>query len=228
MRRTCRFVSVIGVFFAVAGVAGAAGPSADYRFEGNFRSSTGVARNLDPVGPLRACPPCAEFDKEKFHGERQGVWKWPEEDGLRLTKADKVLGHGGRTYTFSFLVNLDTVDGYRKLVDFDDREADEGWYVDDESLHPYSLKDFEKKRIQAGRWHQIVLTRDGEGFVRGYVDGALLGRAKDRDKDLALGPQDTLHFLMDDGGSEQSGGMIARLRIWENALDNRQVRRLGD
>lgn len=229
MRRIFGLVSVVGSFLALAGTATAAAPSADYRFEGSFASAVNGAGALRPEGPSRLCPPCEEFDKVKVKGERQGVWRWPEGDGLRLRNADKVLGHGGKTYTISFLVNLEKVDGYRKLVDFDDREKDEGWYVYDESLYPYDLDDFDysEPRLEVGKWHQIVLTRDGRGFVRGYVDGKILGKDRDPDKHIALGPQNKLHFLIDDGGSEYSGGMIARLRIWENAMDNAQVKDLG-
>lgn len=77
---------------------------------------------------------------------------------------------------------------------------------------------------------QIALTRDGQGVVHGYVDGTQIDKAKDKDKDIALSRKDTLHFLIDDDGpnTETSGGMIARLRIWENALDKRDIKHLGD
>jgi hypothetical protein len=232
--RRFKFVFVTGFVVALgmagtAAAAAAAAPSADYRFENNFNSSGGDAKSLVPEGPIRMCPPCAGFEKVKVNGKKQGVWGWPEGDGLRLNKANKVLGRGGDTYTFSMLVNLDTVDGYNKLVDFDNREEDEGWYVYEESLYPYDLSDFDysKTPIQAGEWHQIVLTR-GHGFARGYVDGKLLGKDRDPNTEVALGTQNILHFLIDDGGSEQSGGMIARLRIWEEALDKGDVKDLGD
>ena len=230
MRRTTLLISAMASFALLAGTAAAAKPSADYRFEGNFRSAVNGAKDLAPEGPVRVCPPCEEFDSENVQGKNDGVWRWPEGDGLRLGKAGKVLGHGGKTYTFSFLVNLDATSSYRKLVDFEDREEDEGWYVYDESLYPYDLDDFDYSQqvIQAGEWHQIVLTRDGRGFVRGYVDGELLGKDRDPNKHQALGNADKLHFLIDDGGSEHSGGMLARLRIWENALDKRQVKDLSD
>jgi len=230
MRRTLLLISAIGSFGLLTGGA-AAKPSADYRFEDTFASSVNGAAALVPEGPVRICPPCEEFVRTRVHGKRQGVWKWPEGDGLRLGNADRVLGHNGKTYTISMLVNLDTVSSYRKLVDFYNRDQDEGWYVYDEGLYPYDLDDFNynKQRIDAGKWHQIVMTRDGDGVVRGYVDGEVLDKDKDKDKQVANGSIDKLHFLIDnEGGTEQSGGMIARMRIWENALDNAQVKNLGD
>lgn len=218
------------VFAALAPGAATAKPSADYRFEASFASSVNGATDLSPEGPDRSCPPCQEFDRVKVNGDRQGVWRWPTGDGLRLDRADKLLGHDGNTYTISMLVNLETVEGYRKLVDFRDRQADEGWYAYSESLYPYDLEDFDYSNqvIHAGEWHHIVLTRDGGGFARGYVDGKLLGKDRDPNRHVALRNAGPLHFLIDDSGAEHSGGMIARLRIWESALDKGQVNDLND
>jgi hypothetical protein len=218
----------LSVATTLATAAAAAQPSADYGFENSFKSEDSGAKPLDPEGPLRVCPPCAEFDKVQVGNKKQGVWRWPEGDGLRLNKADKVLGHGGKTYTIAMLVNLDAVTGYRKMVDFTNLQEDEGWYVYDESLYPYDLDDFDYSddEVQAGEWRQLVFTRDGQGLARGYVDGKKIGKDRDPNKDVAL-HGDKLHFLIDDGGSEQSGGMIARLRIWENALDPKKVKQLG-
>ena len=51
---------------------------ADYRFEGNLKSSVGSAPRLFREGPG------AEFLTKRVKGTRQGVWKWPEGTGLRL------------------------------------------------------------------------------------------------------------------------------------------------
>jgi hypothetical protein len=233
MRASQRFVILVAgsmlALGAIASTAAAAKPSAEYRFEDSFKSSIQGAKALSPEGPARMCPPCQEFDRVKVDGKKQGVWRWPEGDGLRLANADKLLDHGGKTYTFAMLVNFEAVSSYRKLVDFQDRQEDVGWYVYDESLYPYDLSDFDysKQKIQADEWHQIVLTRDGSGFARGFVDGKMIGKDRDPNKEVSL-RSDKLHFLIDnEDGSEQSGGMIARLRIWENALDPNQVKDLG-
>jgi hypothetical protein len=112
-------------------------------------------------------------------GTNNGVWDWPTGDGLKLRKATKVMGSPGKTYTFVFLVNLDTVSSYRKLVDFDNLDADEGWYVYSESLYPYDLShfDYSQQLIQAGTWRQITLTRNSDGVVHGFVGKKMACRA---------------------------------------------------
>jgi hypothetical protein len=115
------------------------------------------------------------------------------------------------------------------MVDFADRQEDLGWYVYSESLYPYDLSDFDysKEKVQAGKWRQIVFTRDGHNFARGFVDGKQIGKDRDPNKEVSL-HGDQLHFLIDDFGSEHSGGMIARLRIWEDAMSPKQIKHLGD
>ena len=223
---TLALVCALSVTASLAFVAGAGAKvklSADYRFEDDLKSSTGSAPNLHEVGAGGL------FGDAMVGGSSNGVWTWPAGDGLRLSQATKVLGSEGKTYTFVMLVNLDTVDSYRKLVDFDNLDADEGWYVYSESLYPYDLDrfDYSKQLIQAGTWRQIALTRAESGVVRGYVGKKTIGSAKDRHKDEALGPDKILHFLMDDSGSEETGGEIARLRIWDDALSAKKIKHLG-
>jgi hypothetical protein len=196
--------------------------TADYRFENNFKSSGGGAPDLHEVESGGV------FEDAMVGNSSNGVWTWQAGDGLRLNHATKVLGLNGRTYTFVLLVNLDEVDSYRKLVDFDNLNADEGWYEYSESLYPYDLSEFNRQEIQAGKWRQIALTRDEDGFVRGYVGDVRIGSARDRHRDIALGADKILHFLMDDSNVDEStGGQIARLRVWDGALSAAQVKDLG-
>jgi hypothetical protein len=223
--------SVAAMLVLAVPQSGAAKLNADYRFEHNFKSSVGSPPNLQPEGPPRVCP-CARFVRAEIGGSKQGAWKWLEGDGLKLRKAGKALGHNGHTYTFVMLVNLDSVDGYRKLIDFDNLQADQGWYVYNSALYPYNLSDFDysSQLVTAGHWRQIAVTRDKNGVVRGYVGDKKVGMADDPGNDEALGGAAVLHFLIDDavsGGSEATGGLIARLRIWDDALSSKQIKNLG-
>ena len=221
--RMCIAVIAAAAVAAVPALASAATLEADYRFEGNLKSSGGNAPNLHEIGAGGL------FGEATIGGRSDGVWSWPAGDGLRLSQATKVLGSQGKTYTFVMLVNLDAVSGYRKLVDFDNFDKDEGWYVYSESLYPYDLGAFDSSQqlIQAGEWRQIALTRNGKGVVRGYAGKTRIGTAKDRRKHEALGSDEILHFLVDDGGSaESTGGDIARLRIWDRALAAKQIKHL--
>jgi Concanavalin A-like lectin/glucanases superfamily len=218
----CALTAVASLALA-AGVGAKAKLTADYRLEGNLKSKGVDAPNLEEVGTG------STFDEVEVRGKLNGVWTWAIDDGLRLEQATKVLGSKGKTYTIVMLVRLDDVADYNKIVDFDNRDADEGWYVYEGGLYPYDLHfDYEKQVIEDEKWAQIALTRTEKGIVHGYADGKQVDGAKDKNRDVALGDDKILHFLLDDGNpAESSGGDIARLRIWDTALSKKRIKRLG-
>jgi hypothetical protein len=204
---------------ALPALAGAAKLKADYRFEGNFRSDAGNVPKLDKVGPG------GEFVKKRVKGSRERVWRFPKGTGLRLEKAGLALGDDKGDYAFVMLVKLNDLKGYRKLIDFDNLQADAGLYVYYGSLLPYDLAE-SQPAILFGPWVQIVMTRNASGNVKGFVDGRRVVSVDDPGNTQVVGADSVLHFLLDDGGDEQSGGQIARLRIYDDALSARRVRDL--
>lgn len=247
MSRTLKTIltTISACLIAVLAVAAPAGAStklkADYRFEGNFKSATGSVARLHPETTIHVCP-CAKLTKTNVGGTRQGVWQWPQGDGLRLGQADMALGHNGTTYTFVMLVKLHTVDGYRKLIDFDNLQNDPGIYAYNGALSPYPYEvDTTDTLIQPGGWYEIAVTRSKSGVVKGYRGGVcaphdpcvLMHRVftvSDPNPDEVLGPDGFLHFLEDDAatsGAEASAGQIARLRIFNGPLSGRTIKRLN-
>jgi Concanavalin A-like lectin/glucanases superfamily len=212
-----------GMLIAGASPASAAAKlKADYRFEGSLKSAVGS------VAPLVREGPAGQFLIKRVKGSKEGVWQWPEGTGLRLDGAHAVVGPGKGTYTFVMLVRLDAVDGYRKLIHFKDLSDDDGIYVDDGTLYAYDL-DYSDVVVQPLTWYQIVVTRDATDVVRIYVDGVRVLRVADPTGTQVLGPDDFFRFLRDDEGTmtEESGGMIARLRIYNAALSASEVQHLG-
>lgn len=214
---------VSGSLIAVASPAFAVAKlKADYRFEGSLKSSVGSVGGLVREGPA------GQFLIKRVKGSKEGVWQWPVGTGLRLDGAHAAVGPGKGTYTFVMLVRLDAVDGYRKLIHFKDLSDDNGIYVDDGTLYAYDLA-YSDVVVQPLTWYQVVVTRDATEVVRIYVDGTRVVRIADPTGTQVLGPDDFFRFLRDDEGTmdEESGGMIARLRIYNDALTATQVRNLG-
>jgi hypothetical protein len=213
-------VAALGLVLALPASAGAK-LTADYRFEGNFKSRAGNVPDLDKVGPG------GEFVRKRVRGSRERVWKFPEGTGLRLAQAGRALGDDKGDYAFVLLIKLDDLAGYRKLIDFNNLLSDRGLYIYYGSLFPYDLAD-SQPWILFGRWVQIVMTRGSGETVNGYVDGRRVVKAPDPSDTQVVGADAVLHFLIDNGGgSEQSAGKIARLRIYDDSLSPRQVRNLG-
>lgn len=197
-------------------------PKADYRFEGSLKSSAGKQTRLVKEGPG------VKLVRKAVLGNRERVLSWPEGSGVRLNKAGRVLGSNTGTYTFVMLIKLKKVDDYRKLIHFKDLLEDNGFYVDDGTLYAYPT-DYSAEVVRAGRWYQIALTRDAAGMVKAYVDGKRVLVVDDVDGDQVLGPDGFLRFVRDDEDTEteESGGLMARLRIFSKPLTGKQIRKLG-
>lgn len=226
--RSLRTIAALVTIASLAVVASAAPASAaarlkaDYRFEKNLASSAGTVAKLERVGTGD------EFLRRRIDGVGDGVWKWPEGSGLLLGDARPAVGPGPGTYTFVMLVRLDAVDGYRKLIHFGPIDDDQGFYVHDHDLYPYDLAE-SSAVVKADRWYQIALTRDASNMIRAFVDGKRVLRVADPTGTQVLGPDNFLRFLIDDEGTttEESGGMIARLRIYNDALTPKQIAHLS-
>ncbi len=82
--------------------------------------------------------------------------------------------------------------------------------------------------VKDGRWYQIVQTRNRNDKVAAFLEGRKRVGAPDPTGTQALGVDGFLHFLSDDEvtGDEESAGMIARLRIFNDALSAKKVRKL--
>lgn len=225
MVRTAVVTALVGSMAAVAVPAAAVkipNPKADYRFEGNLKSSAGKQTRLVKEGTG------IRFVRKRVFGVRERVLSWPEGSGVRLNRAGRVLGSNAGTYTFVMLIKLHKVDSYRKLIHFKDLLEDNGFYVDDGTLNAYP-SGYSAQVVQAGRWYQIALTRDSSGMVKAYLDGKRVLAIDDVDDDQVLGPDGFLRFVRDDEATEteESGGLMARLRIFSKPLTGKQLRALG-
>lgn len=217
-------VTTLGLLFLPAGAPAAL--TADYRFEGNLRSSVpGVSKlAVDGPGPVG-------FSEEQVRTSEQGVLTWPEGTGLRLDDARDALGGAKGDYTITMLVNLDDVSAYNKLIAFKGPNSDDGLYAYFGGLYPYgpSRDEYTEDVFEAGKWVQITLARNREGKLKCFVGKELQVRVGDPDRTHVVNNAESLIFLRDDvvGGTEETGGRIARLRIWDNALSDERIEDLG-
>jgi hypothetical protein len=207
-----------------AGSPAAAVPraQADYRFNNNLRSSV----NQDDAPRLRKVGTGFSYGVQNTGNGTDNYLDWTEGSGLKLPNAQKVFGRSRGDYTIAMLVSMDEdTSQYRKLVDLDNRESDEGWYNKDNYLYPYdvvAVEDPAEPPLTDKVWHLIVMTR-ANGNVKGYVDHERYFTEADDDRQEVLGEDKILHFLIDDSSNEHGGGLIARLRIWKDPLTTGQA-----
>jgi len=199
-------------------------PTADYRFQNTLSSSVGTAPALTKIGSSRHTFTTATVD-----GTSHKVLRFPKGNGLKLSPATSVVSSS--TYTIVVLFELDSVSGFRRLIDFKNGTSDSGLYVHDGNLRFYPhLADATPTPIAANTYVQVVLSRDSGGMVRAYVDGVSEFSFTDSSNDAVIDSNNTLRFFRDNESvgstTEHSAGSVARIRLYNSALTPGEIGRL--
>jgi hypothetical protein len=194
------------------------GLTADYRLQGGLASSAGAPPALQNLGVGNA------FVTESVDGQSRLVLAFPEGNGVALLPTTGVIPSAA--YTIVILFRLDSVGGYRKLLDFKSGTSDNGLYVLDGDLVFYNQAFGSGGPIAAGAYVEVALTRDVTGEVAGYVDGTQAISFADSAGDGIIGASNALRFFQDDsetGFVEASAGAVARIRLFDTALSPSEI-----
>lgn len=143
-----------------------------------------------------------------------GSYSFADNAGLSLSN---VLG---AQYTIDFTFSLDSVAGWQKLVDYNDRKSDAGLYLAQGSARFYPESAAGAATATAGAWARMTITRDASGLVTTYLNGQQQTQFSDIDNNGAFG-DGIAHFFMDDvvnGGPEAARGRVDYIAIFDHAL----------
>jgi outer membrane protein assembly factor BamB len=222
-----RFVYVAGARLHAYGN----GPTADYQFQSTLSSSVTPAPSLESVGTVTCI---TQFQTETVDGSQRTVFCFPQGEGLLLRPATPTVT--GTVYSMAVLFRFSAVSGYRRVFDVKMGSTDNGLYVHDGRLAFFPVTEGTNTPIGVNDWVQVVLTRDSAGNLTGYVNGTQQFRFVDTNDDgvVAFDPErgvDELRWFKDNdfGGvtGEESGGAVARVRLWNRALSSDEVAHLS-
>jgi Concanavalin A-like lectin/glucanases superfamily len=188
---------------------------ADYQFHGTFASVVAGAPDLVPLNTVT-------FTTAAVNGHITDVASFAQGSGLRM---DAPPGTSAAGYSVIVQVSLNTVAGYRKLIDFKDRTADSGLYALSSYLDFYPVASGAAAVVPAGTFVQVAMTRDASGQVAGYVDGIRQFTFSDTSSYTVLATS-AFNLFIDDtvtGGNEASSGLVARVRLYSGALSAAEV-----
>ncbi len=197
---------------AVFGITNDCG--ADYRFQLTLASSAGSPPDLQDIGVGNT------FVSETVDGCSRVVRLLPLHNGLQLVPTTGVMPTN--VYTIVMLFRLDQTNGYRRLVDFKAGTSDYGLYVYNGRLFFKPTVQAPAPTIAAGNYVQVVVTRDGTNVV-GYVNGIRQFSFTDTSLYGVISSANALRFFKDDGATEESGGAVARIRLYPAAMPDAQV-----
>lgn len=176
--------------------------TADYRFNGNLNDSV-------PGGTALTS-----------HGGTVTAGTYTFAAGQGLSVANLLANDGD--YSIGLRFEFDNTSGWRKLVDFKDRGADCGQYVNG-GLNFYCLGS--GGTLSPNTFYNVVLTRTNAGTYSTYLNGALVWSATDGSGNAVFSGS-SMAFFLDDfntGQSEASGGTADRILIFDGALTGSEV-----
>lgn len=216
-----------------------AAPDVSFGFEGTF-SGSGGELTISATCPVNLPGPCVS--SSAFGSQSgDGYWEWTSESdrggGFIVDTTSKLTG----TYTILLKFSFNDVDGYRKVIDFSDRNSDNGLYIEDNFLGFYSFGGSTVTEISEDEVITMVVTRSSDGTVSIYTlsggtptlefsfSDALADEADDAIP-VDSGSGSRLNFFVDDSGTESTkNGRVYDLRMWAGqALTEEEIATLAD
>lgn len=216
---------------AIAALENYVTPTLVADYAGSLTSAVGGAPSLATVGPGVS----ATSETVLYYTPPQTVLAFTAGSGLSLSPVSNILPAAGR-YTIDLQARLGSVsgDGYSKLIDFANASTDVGLYnyLGHLHFHNYGSNGTGVGVVFGANYGDIVLTRDKSGAIAGYYNGSLQFWTTDSINGWGVvSGADVLRFFIDDslgGGTENSSGAVARIRVWSDALSAVDVLKLID
>lgn len=178
-------------------------------------------------GPLltTACPGSYKWESLPA-GVSKHAYYFNKGCGLYYNDSAKNLLASG-SYTIELYFKLDTITGYKKLIDYDSQRVDPGFYNQSGKLALYSKFTSADSFLSAGEYHYLVLTRNGstkDMYV--YHNNTVVGMLNDNNDQYAYSSNKLLVFFSDDNSTnaEQSGGAVAMVNISDYVMDSTTVK----
>ena len=196
--------------------------TADYRFENSLADSVGAATELSAIGAH-----ATGFIDEAVLGQTRPVLTFDRGSGLELTPASVVIGS---EYTIELVFRFDRLDGFAKIVDFNNATEDCGLYSLDGRMDFWPITaGFGAAVVEADSYAHVVLTRDATDNVVAYVNGARQLSFHDTGDIAVIDANDTLRLFSDDTvtANEDSGGAVSRIRLYDGPLSASDVAALA-
>ncbi len=176
----------------------------EYNFNGDLTSTTaGPALTNIGVGNT--------FSTEVVDGVSTGILEFTVESGVHWPAPTSL-----ESYSISALFRFETVVGWRKVMDFDGRASDCGFYVRDGGAEYFCFTEAGGS-VRAHTWHELTITRDAaSNRVKLWVDGVEAVSFIDGG-DILVDAAKGVSFFVDDfeTGGDITPGAVARLRIYD-------------
>jgi hypothetical protein len=193
-------------------------PKADYRFANTLATSVGSAPALTDIGGAGT----NTYATATVDGTSRRVRRFPQGRGVRLAPTTGMITNNG-TYTVSMLFKPTATGGWRRLIDTTNGTSENGLYINPDGRLDYYPVLSGSTVLNANVWHHVVLVRNAAtNTVAVFVNGIKQFSVATQGNGVVT-PADGLRFFVDDSG-EETGGDIARIRVYNTALTDNDVK----
>ncbi len=241
VRLSCLFVCVTSVCIVISG-AHAATLDAAYIFNNNLNAQEGGVSALTATNPLGT----NAFSSDTVLGSTHPVYSFNSSSGNNagLTFDDSSNLISPTSYSIEMVFQLNSVtnvgsgSGWLRLVDTQNRQSDDGLYVDpSENFDIYSDSPAGTALFSASTYYDLILTDDGTTasvYINGTLDFSVANQGAGLNQmnlNAADNPSQLINLFLDNtaggGQGEYVGGKIALFEAFNGVLSSTDVSNLN-
>ncbi len=225
--------AVAGFTIAAAGSAAqAATLVADYGFNNSFSSSVSGAPDLVATDPLGL----SGFTTATVNGHTRTVYGFQGQSSPVTDQAGLTFDNsGGLLASDNYSVNMvfslaDRTGAWRRLVDVQNRQSDNGFYVDPENTIDVYPVTGSPGIFATDTFTDVALTVASDGTVKGYLNGTHEFTTNTSVMNIN-NPDNVMNFFLDNvvagGQGEWSSGQVAEIALYNGVLSDSEVSRIS-
>jgi Concanavalin A-like lectin/glucanases superfamily/PEP-CTERM motif len=225
-------LSFLGGMLATASAARAdLIPVASYGFQNTFAADQGGVPALTAVDPLGT----STFVTDTLYGQTRQVYNFngqttpADQSGLTVNTTGLI---SPTTYSVAMVFEFDSNAGWRRIIDVQNRQSDDGFYVNTTNNLEVFPVPGGTAAFTAGVYHSVVLTVAND-TINAYLDGVLQFTSASNLMDInnTDNPNNLMGFFLDNvvggGQGEYSTGKVGLIQLYNGVLDQGQITTLA-
>lgn len=186
---------------------------------------------LESAGPaLKKLGKPGQFVKEKILNTEdlfRTVYQFENNSGLQF---DNVVAKGflNKSFSIEIYFKMDSLNSWKRILDFKNRKSDYGSYIYDGKLNFYDFAISEKAPVKANQYVHYVYSRDFQTkTIKMYINGLSKVEFTDPGTEGVLDTDQVLNFFQDDlvANHEASAGSVALIRVYDRVMTPVFIRR---
>ena len=200
-------------------------PVATYQFQNTLAADQGGVAALTAVDPTGT----SGFQTATLYGQTRQVYQFSGNASPASDQGGLTLGTSGlvasNQYSVEMVFQFVDNSGWRRILDVQNRQSDNGFYVDPSSHLDVFPVVGGTTNFTANAFHDVVLTVANDGTVNGYLDGNL--EFSTTTAVMNVDSNNLMGFFLDNvvsgGQGEYSPGQVGLIQLYNDVLSPAQI-----